>query len=63
MHAARSTERHIVAFEGDSSIFEEVLQPLQVVATRAPAFDEKDVLALSDEDEVLPDEDQINLCE
>ena len=61
MEAAVSANRHVLALEGDSSIFEEVLRPLQMRAPLPQVIPR--ILLDDDDDEPIPDEDKVDLCE
>ena len=52
-----NTGRQILALEADSGIFQEVLKPLQI----APAPEVLDA-TMEDDEEPLPDMEQIDLC-
>jgi hypothetical protein len=53
----------IVALEGDKELYEELLQPLQVTALDYQGVDPSQFVDLADEDETLPQQDAVNLCE
>jgi hypothetical protein len=61
--AAQSSSRAIVAFEGDKELYEEILQPLQVIASQCQGVDPSQFVVLDDEDDTLPHQDAVNLCE
>ena len=63
MLAAQATRRAIVALEGDKNIFKEVLDPLQKTAAVPHAVAPSEVTDLTEDDEVLPEEDAVDLCE
>lgn len=63
MRAAKTSSRHIVALEGDTAIFKEILDPLQFTdSLEADADVNMQALGDSDEDEPLPDKGKISLC-
>jgi hypothetical protein len=61
--AAQSTNRSIVALEGDKELYEELLQPLQVIALQCEGVDPSQFVVLDDENDSLPQQGAINLCE
>ena len=61
--AAQSTNRAIVALEGDKELFKEVLQPLQVIASKSQGVDPSQFVDLDDDDDTLPQQGAVNLCE
>ena len=63
VHAAQSTNRSIVALEGDKELYEELLQPLQVIASQCQGVDPSQFVVLDDEDDSLPQQGAVNLCE
>lgn len=63
IRAARAVNKHIVALELDTALFDEVLQPLQEGAMRVLEKQSHNDDEDEDEDEELPDEDEVNLCE
>jgi hypothetical protein len=52
-----------VALEGDKELYQEVLQPLQVIASQSQGVDPSQFVVLDDEDDSLPQQGAINLCE
>ena len=61
--AAQSSNRAIVALEGDKELYEEILQPLQVAASDSQRVDLTHFVDLDDEDDTLPQQGAVNLCE
>ena len=62
--ASQSTNRAIVALEGDKELYEEILHPIQVAATESLGVGPTHVVNLDeDEDDALPQQGAINLCE
>jgi hypothetical protein len=60
--AAQSSNRAIVALEGDKELYEELLQPLQVAASTSQV-DPTHFVELDDDDDTLPQQGAVNLCE
>jgi hypothetical protein len=62
---ARSSNRHILALEADSKLFEEVLEPLKKATPLSKSHDTGMSGNSSEDDEDSPalDEPFINLCE
>ena len=52
-----------MALEGDKELYEELLQPLQVIASQCQDVDPSQFQVLDDEDETLPQQGAVNLCE
>ena len=63
IRAAKSFNMHIVALEKDASIFEEVLRRLMEAATRPSLTRSQCIEEDEDNDEDLPEADEVNLCE
>jgi hypothetical protein len=65
MKAARSSNRHILALEADSKLFEEVLKPLKEARPLSKCHDTEMSGNSSEDDEDTPTMDQplIDLCE
>jgi hypothetical protein len=63
--AARSSNRHILALEADSKLFEEVLKPLKKATPVSKSHDTDMSGNSSEDDEETPAMDQpfIDLCE
>jgi hypothetical protein len=63
--AARSSNRHILALEADSKLFEEVLEPLKKATPVSKSHDTDMYGNSSEDDEDTPVMDQlfIDLCE
>jgi hypothetical protein len=63
--AARSSNRHILALEADSKLFEEVLEPLKKATPLSKSHDTEMFENSSEDDEDTPTMDQpfIDLCE
>jgi hypothetical protein len=59
--AAQSSNRAIVALEGDKELYEELLQPLQVAASDSQ--DPSHFVDLDDDDDALPQQGAVSLCE
>ena len=52
-----------MALEGDKELYEEILQPLQVIASQCQGVDPSQFVVLDDEDDSLPQQGAVNLCE
>jgi hypothetical protein len=61
--AAQSSNRAIVALEGDKELYEELLQPLAVKASQCQRLDPSQFVDLDDDDDALPQQGAVNLCE
>ena len=61
--AAQSTNRAIVALEGDQELYEELLQPLQVIPSDCQRVDPSQFANFDDDEETLPQQGAVNLCE
>ena len=62
--AAQSANRAIVALEGDKDLFAKILHPIQVAASESPGVGPTHVVNLDeDEDDALPQQGAVNLCE
>jgi hypothetical protein len=61
--AAQSSNRAIVALEGDKELYDKVLQPLQVAVSDSQGVDPTHFVDLNDDDDTLPPQGAINLCE
>jgi hypothetical protein len=61
--AAQSANRAIVALEGDKELYEELLQPLQVGGSDSQGIDPTHSVDLDDDDDILPQQGAVNLCE
>jgi hypothetical protein len=53
----------IVALEGDKELYEEVLQPIQVAAAESHGVDTTHFVDLDDDDDTLPLQGAVSLCE
>jgi len=65
IRAAHSSNRHILALESDAQLFDEVLKPLQTLATISKTLDSASTYDGMDIDDDSPIEDAalLNLCE
>ena len=61
--ASQSANMAIVALEGDKELYEEILHPLQAAATESQWADPTHYADLSEDDDVLPQQGAVNLCE
>jgi hypothetical protein len=61
--ATQSANRAIVALEGDKELYEEFLLPLQVAASDSQGVDPTHFVDLDDDDDALPEQGAVNLCE
>ena len=61
--AAQSYDRAIVALEGDKELYEEVLLPLQVAASERHGVDPTYSVDLDDDDDTVPQQGAVSLCE
>ena len=62
--AAQSSNRAIVALEGDKELYDELLQPLQVAASDSQGVDPSRFVDLNDDDDdALPQQGAVSLCE
>jgi hypothetical protein len=61
--AAQSSNMAIVALEGDKELYDELLQPLQVIASQCQGVDPSQFVVLDDENDTLPHQGAVNLCE
>ena len=52
-----------MALEGDKELYEEILHPLQVAASKYEGVDPTHYVDLDDDDDVLPQHGVVNLCE
>ena len=52
-----------MALEGDKDLYEEILQPLQVTSSECRGVDPSHFVDLDDDDETLPQQGAVNLCE
>ena len=52
-----------MALEGDKELYKELLQPLQVIASQCEGVDPSQFVVLDDEDDNLPQQGAVNLCE
>jgi hypothetical protein len=52
-----------VALEGDKELYEELLQPLQVAASDSQGVDPSHFVDLDDDDDALPQQGAVSLCE
>jgi hypothetical protein len=52
-----------VALEGDKELYDEVLQPLQVIVSQCQGVDPSQFVANDNEDDTLPQQGAVNLCE
>jgi hypothetical protein len=53
----------IVALEGDKELYEELLQPLHVAASESQGGYTSHFVDLDDDDDALPHQGVVNLCE
>ena len=53
----------IVALEGDKELYEELMRPLQVAASKRHGVHPTDFVDLDDDDGTLPQQGAISLCE
>jgi hypothetical protein len=63
VRAAISFNKHIVALEPDSAIFEDILRPLQETTKKIEALQIHNEAEEDDNEEDVPEEDEVNLCE
>ena len=61
--AAQSSNRVIVALEGDKELYEELLLPLQVAASEIQGVNPTHFVDLDDDDDSLHQQGAVNLCE
>jgi hypothetical protein len=61
--AAQSSNRPIVALEGDKELYEELLMPLQVAASERYRVDPTYLVDLDNDDDALPQQGAVSLCE
>jgi hypothetical protein len=61
--AAQSSNRAIVALEGDKELYEELLMPLQVAASERHRVDQNYFVDLDDDDDTVPQQGAVSLCE
>jgi hypothetical protein len=52
-----------VALEGDKELYEELLHPLQVAASESHGVDPTHFVDLDDDDDTLPQQGAVSLCE
>jgi hypothetical protein len=52
-----------VALEGDKELYEELLRPLHVAASDSQGVDPTHFVDLDDDDNTLPQQGAVNLCE
>jgi hypothetical protein len=52
-----------VALEGDKELYEELLLPLQVAASAGQGVDPTHFVDLDDDDDTLPQQGAVSLCE
>ena len=52
-----------MALEGDKELYEEILHPLQVAASESQGVDPTHFVDLDDDDDALPQQGAVNLCE
>jgi hypothetical protein len=52
-----------VALEGDKELYEELLLPLQVAASDSHGIDPSHFVDLDDNDDALPQQGAVSLCE
>jgi hypothetical protein len=52
-----------VALEGDKELYEELLMPLQVAASERYGVDPTYFVDLDDDDDTLPQQGAVSLCE
>jgi hypothetical protein len=52
-----------VALEGDKELYEELLMPLQVAASEHHRVDQNYFLDLDDDDDNVPQQGAVSLCE
>ena len=61
--AAQSTNRAILALEGDKELYEELLHPLQVAAAECEGIDPNHFVDLDDDEDTPLQQGAVNLCE
>ena len=61
--ATHSSNRAIVALEGDKELYKEVLQPFQVAASDSQEVDLSQFIDLNANDDALLQQGVVNLCE
>ena len=61
--ATQSSNMAIVALEGDKELYEELLQPLQVARSDSQGVDPTQFVDFDDDDDTLPQQGVVNLCE
>jgi hypothetical protein len=61
--AAQSTNRTIVALEGDKELYEELLLPLQVAASEGEGINPTRFVDLDDDEDTPLQHGAVNLCE
>ena len=52
-----------MALEGDKELYEELLMPLQVAATERHMVDQNYFVDLDDDDDTVPQQGAVSLCE
>ena len=52
-----------MALEGDKELYEELLKPLQVAASERQRVDPSYFVDLDDDDDILPQQGAVSLCE
>ena len=52
-----------MALEGDKELYKELLQPLHVIASQCQGVDPSQFVVHDDEDDTLPQQGVVNLCE
>ena len=52
-----------MALEGDKELYEELLQPLQVARSDSQGVDPTQFVDFDDDDDTLPQQGVVNLCE
>ena len=52
-----------MALEGDKDLYDEILLPLQVAASECQRVDPSHFVDLEDDDDSLPQQGVVNLCE
>jgi hypothetical protein len=61
--AAQSSNRAIMALQGDKELYKELLQPLHVAASESQGADPTHFVDLDDDDDAFPQQGAVSLCE
>jgi hypothetical protein len=61
--AAQSSNKTIVALEGDKELYEELLMPLQVATSERHVVDPTYFVDIDDDDDTVPQQGAVSLCE